>query len=110
MEARMSQYYPQRGVVGRHDETFNDVLYQQLRRTPWYVISLALHGVLLVVLWNMSFISKNEQDDVIVQASQSVPEAEALEEPPPEVEEVEEIEEEPIEDPTIKDAPVSDRR
>ena len=56
--------YPARGVVGRNDETFNDVLYQHLRRTPWWMISIGAHAIMILVLWNMSFSTAEREDDL----------------------------------------------
>jgi hypothetical protein len=102
------EYYPQRGVVGRHEETFNDVLYAQLRKTPWWLISGAIHLVLIIGLWNFTFSASNTEEEGSIMANQSAEDFDDLKEEPPPVEEIPPIEqeEEPIEDPTIKDTPV----
>jgi hypothetical protein len=104
------QYYPQHGVVGRHEETFNDVLYAQLRKTPWWGISIAIHVLLGVLFWNMSFQSGLTEEESAFQAGQKDDMDDKLDDVPPPIEEIPPIEEEqePIEDPTIKDTPVSD--
>ena len=101
-------YYPHRGVVGRHEETFNDVLYAQLRKTPWWLISIGVHTVLIVIFWNIEFSSGQSEEDLRLNASNLDDLDDQLDEPPPEIDEIPPIEEEeePIEDPNIKDTPV----
>ena len=104
------EYYPPRGVVGRHEETFNDVLYAQLRKTPWWLISIGIHAVLIFAAWNLEFSSGNKEDAGRINASNLNDDFNNLEDEPPPVEEIPPIdpEEEPIEDPTIKDTPVEE--
>ena len=44
-------HYPGAGNLSRHQETFNDVMYSHLKRTPWWLISMAAHGALVLVLF-----------------------------------------------------------
>ncbi len=47
-------HYPAYRNLARHEDTFNDVLYAQLKRTPWWLISIAFHGVLVLTLFTAS--------------------------------------------------------
>jgi hypothetical protein len=87
--------------------TFNDMLYDWMERSPWFILSIAVHGILLGVMllipWHLF---GNEEEKIIEAAIEQVPE-DVFEDPPEE--EIEEIEEEePIEEPILKDAVVSD--
>lgn len=89
--------------------TFNDLLVEQLRNTPWLLISLAVHVVIAVIL---SFITSVEPKKAEVKPFE-VSEPETLENEMEEEkveEETEEIEpeEEPTEEPVIKDTEISD--
>ncbi|MCP3860501.1 MAG: hypothetical protein GY704_12690, partial [Phycisphaeraceae bacterium] len=50
-----TSHFPPHGVVGRHEETFNDVLYAQPRKTPWWLISIGIHAIVIIGLWSMEF-------------------------------------------------------
>ncbi|MEN8148953.1 MAG: prenyltransferase/squalene oxidase repeat-containing protein [Planctomycetota bacterium] len=97
--------------ISRHEETFNDVLYTQLKKTPWWLISIAFHGILVVGMFTMDFgpgpmdpgrdLTSQVEDDTF----------DPLEEPiKPQIDETEFIDqpEEVIDEPVVKDAKVSD--
>jgi len=48
--------------------SFNDVLYRQVRRTPWWAISLAFHGVLVFLMFQMAMGEENGLQRGLVQA------------------------------------------
>jgi hypothetical protein len=59
--------------IARHEETFNEVLYGHLKKTPWWLISIGFHSLLILVLFsaaigpettdaNAQVTSKLEQD------------------------------------------------
>jgi len=87
--------------------TFNDMLYEWMERSPWFILSVAIHGVAFLVMvlipWHLfGGDDENEFEAEIANAPEEV-----FEDPPEE--EIEEIEEEePIEEPILKDAEVSD--
>ncbi|MHC4860604.1 MAG: hypothetical protein ACYTDY_10980, partial [Planctomycetota bacterium] len=41
--------------LARHDEDFHDLFYGQLQNTPWWLISLGFHGVLILILFAIPF-------------------------------------------------------
>ena len=79
---------------------FEDSIQSMVRMAPWWLISAAIHGIAILVLWNIPFSTKNTGGGTKMQAEipkdLEDPEEEELEEPEPEVPE-EEIIEEPIE-------------
>jgi hypothetical protein len=97
--------YPARGVVGRHEAEFQDVLYEQIRKTPWWLISIAMHLVLAVAFWNAGFTSSSQEEDHRIFADRQIDDIEQLEPEKPEVEPIPPIPEPPddIPDPTIVD-------
>ena len=40
--------------LARHQESFNDVLYSSIRKTPWWILSMGVHAVLALALFNLS--------------------------------------------------------
>ncbi len=89
---------------------FNEVLVLQLRRAPWFLLSVGAHAVLVLVF--MLF-AKPEEVTKSVQApiNASLPEDKIIEEEiPPVPEETKEInpEEEVTEEPVVKDTEISD--
>ena len=44
-----------RDQASRHHETFNDLLYRKLRGTPWWLISAAVHAVIVLILFQLPF-------------------------------------------------------
>ncbi len=112
----MSMYGPQDQQttwrnLSRHEESFNDLLYEQLRKTPWWLISIAFHGLLVLVMLNIPLnvgsgaasaqLQSKVEEDVIDPIEDEVK---------PDIEETKPIEqdEKVIEDPVVKDAKVSD--
>ncbi|MFT7619708.1 MAG: hypothetical protein ACI97A_003364 [Planctomycetota bacterium] len=82
-------------------ESFNDVLVEQLRRTPWLLFSAMVHAALVVIL--MLFMGDPDENGVEEQAAmemedEEIPDEEIIEEEPPEEEpEPEELVEDPVE-------------
>jgi hypothetical protein len=103
---------PQYGQVSsRRDQTFNDVLYEQLRKTPWWLISIVFHALLAFIV-NI-FTEASNVGDLNAQVNSNMTDENLdplKEEVKPEIEESKPIEEDEkvIEDPVIKDAKVSD--
>lgn len=90
-------------VVAEHEEdSFNDVLVEQLRKAPWLMISILLHGVIFIWIWNMEFSTREIQQQKDIQAELEEKTLEELEELEEELEE-EEIEEEEIEEPELEE-------
>jgi hypothetical protein len=95
----------------RHEETFNDVLYAQLKKTPWWLISIGFHSILIVILFTLPFGPNLSDADANLQGKVEDEIIDPLkEEVKPDIEETKPIEQEEkvIEDPVIKDAKVSD--
>jgi len=40
--------------IARHEETFNEILFAHIRKTPWWLISMGFHGVLVLALFSAS--------------------------------------------------------
>ncbi|MAG55867.1 MAG: hypothetical protein CMJ83_06215 [Planctomycetes bacterium] len=97
------------GYHHHESATFNDILVEQLRNTPWLLISLAIHVVIALILLYISTDSIDRQKvNPFEVSAQDTLEDEMIEE---EVEEeTEEIkpEEEVTEEPVIKDTEISD--
>ncbi len=108
----------------RHDSARDDLygaaggsvqaaLQDHLQRTPWWMISLAVHAMCLLAMYFVIYQAPAEARDIEVVTTLAEPEdAEFQEEIPPEQERDEdkeiESEEIPLEDPVIKEAPESD--
>ncbi|MCP3859517.1 MAG: hypothetical protein GY704_07685, partial [Phycisphaeraceae bacterium] len=65
--------YPPHGAVGRSQETFNDVLYGQIRRTPWWLLSISIHAVLIVVMWSLSFSVGRVEEEISISMGEAGP-------------------------------------
>ena len=97
--------------IQRHETDFNELLYEQMRKTPWWLISIGVHFMLGIVLFNMSFgvsglshqaqVKSRVEDELIDPLKEEVK---------PDIQETKPIEQDEtvIEDPVIKDAKVSD--
>ncbi len=97
--------------ISRHEETFNDILYAQLKKTPWWLISIGFHGLLVAILFATAFGPGLNDADAMVNSKLDEDIFDPLkEEVKPDIEETKPIEQEEkvIEDPVIKDAKVSD--
>jgi hypothetical protein len=84
------------------DQSFNDVLVEQLKKAPWLMVSIIGHVVVFALIWNMEFSKREIQDKKDISAQLEEKNLEELEELDPEIEE-EEIEEEEIEEPEIEE-------
>ena len=87
--------------------TFNDMLYDWMGRAPWFLLSIAIHGIGVLVMVLIPWPLFGGAPDKVIDADIAQAPEEVFEDPPEE--EIEEIEEEePIEEPILKDAEVSD--
>ncbi|MBN2492158.1 MAG: terpene cyclase/mutase family protein [Planctomycetes bacterium] len=82
---------------------FNQILYEQLKKTPWFMISLVIHLVAFLVLGNLSFADITSQTQKKVEAKLNQEQQEELIEEPEEEIEEEKPEEEPLEEPEIEE-------
>ncbi|MCB9833025.1 MAG: hypothetical protein H6807_11180 [Planctomycetes bacterium] len=82
-------------------ESFNDILVEQLRRTPWLLISAAVHVLIgiLILAFTGGKPDKKVEEQAKMEMDDTPPvEEEIIEEPPPEEEpEPEELVEDPVE-------------
>jgi len=95
----------------KREETFNDILYLQLKKTPWWLISIGFHGILILILFATAFGPNLSDANANIQGKVEDELIDPLkEEVKPDIEETKPIEqdEKVIEDPVIKDAKVSD--
>jgi len=108
-----------------HQADFNEILYEQLKKTPWFMTSLVIHLAAFLVLGNLSFadiarettnrveakLEPNEEEELIEQEEEEIKEEEPEEQPieEPEFEEVikddEEVAENESEDEAVADQP-----
>ncbi|MEN8150080.1 MAG: prenyltransferase/squalene oxidase repeat-containing protein [Planctomycetota bacterium] len=73
----------------RANEDFNAVLYAQIRRTPWWAISVAFHAVLVLLMFNLATAGGSDFDAGLVQAVMDEYEELPIEEElPPEIQDV----------------------
>ena len=87
--------------------TFNDMLYEWMERSPWFILSIAIHGIAVLVMILIPWHLFGGEEEKVIEAEIAQAPEEVFEDPPEE--EIEEIEEEePIEEPILKDAEVSD--
>lgn len=104
----MAQY--DYGQHGHHESSsFNDLMVEQLRKTPWMLYSVLVHAVIAIILSMFSSTPKPKQE--VRPMEVAAPEIlEEVEELPEVLEETEEIkpEEEVTEEPVIKDTEISD--
>jgi hypothetical protein len=78
--------------------SFNDLLLEQFRKAPWFLLSLAAHGILIGIIMIFPWSLVQSEKKAEVTAKMELPPQEVFEEPeekPPEVEE-EPVEEEPV--------------
>ncbi len=88
--------------VGQHDQDFNEILVEQLKRAPWFVCSLVFHALLFLIIGTLTVQTRSLEDKKEIQAEVKEKELETFEEVQPEVEE-EEIEEQETEDPVLEE-------
>ncbi|MCA8968581.1 MAG: terpene cyclase/mutase family protein [Planctomycetes bacterium] len=88
-----------------HQESFSDVMAEQLKHAPYLGIAILVHAVVLLILWQIKIVHKDKPEPVAMNMQQQ----EVIEEP--EEEEIEEPEpiEEPVEtEPVIEDSEVTE--
>ena len=82
-------------------ESFNDILVEQLRRTPWLLISAAIHGLVILILTlfvrDKEAPPENNMAETALDQELPEEEEEELEEPEEEEPEPEELVEDPVE-------------
>ncbi|MHC4473420.1 MAG: prenyltransferase/squalene oxidase repeat-containing protein [Planctomycetota bacterium] len=93
--------------TARHEEGFNDLLYSQLRRTPWWFVSIAFHGLVVLILFSTPFatgsvgadtkLRSRVEEEVLLPPEQEVK---------PEVEEVVPPEQDPTDEVEYTDEPI----
>jgi len=96
-------------------ESFNDVFYRQIRRTPWWAISIAFHGVIFFLMFSMTMGGSDGLDSSLMNAvvteyeelpiEEELP-PEIMDQPPPEV--TEEAIPDPTPDDVISEKPVDE--
>ena len=65
--------------------TFNDMLYEWMERSPWFILSIAVHGILLGVMLLIPWHLFGSEEETIIEANiEQVPE-DVFEDPPEEV-------------------------
>jgi hypothetical protein len=104
-------HHPTFRSSARHEETFNDLLYAHLKRTPWWLISIGFHGVLVLALFSASISPDMSDGASDVTASVEDQLIDPLLEPvKPEIKEEipKEEMEQPVEEVSEIDAPESD--
>jgi len=92
--------------AAREGETFHETLVDQLRRSPYFLISVAIHTLFIAIMWVTDF-TTIKADEIKVVTANFIDERtdvldEPIEEPEPEIPEEEDI----SEDPVVTDAPV----
>ncbi len=82
-----------------HEHSFQEVLGVQLRKAPYLLASLAIHGFIILAVAGFMFVRSGPSEAPVIQvtAPQTPPEIET-EEPPPE-----KVVEEPIEEPVLQE-------
>jgi len=79
-----------------HHDNFNDVMAEQIRQAPWYMISIAIHGIIALILATVNTAGKEKKKDEVVAIQQ-----------PEKIEEIKEEEEEIVEpEPEVEPEPV----
>jgi hypothetical protein len=89
-------------------ESFNDIMADQLRRAPWLLCSVVLHVLIIVIIGFFlgDDSNKNKEDEMVMEMDDSNEEEEEIIEEEEEEEEPEE--EEQVEDPVVEDQEVDD--
>jgi len=91
-----------------HQTDFNEVLYEQLRKTPWFMTSLVIHLVAFLVLGNLSFADIARETRSKVEANLAPEQEEELIDQEEEQIEEEKPEEEPIDQPDVDEIQTDD--
>lgn len=95
--------------TARHEETFNDVLYAQLKKTPWWLISIGVHGILVAILFMMPWQTGGMGGAQQITSKLDDNPIEKLDDITPEIDPPKPIEQEKVvPDPVVKDVKVSD--
>jgi hypothetical protein len=106
------EYYDEEYYPPQKEEGFQAFVNEQLKRAPWWLISIGCHVLLGLVMWMMAFSTYEVEEEVEIQTKiEQKAEEEVEEEIERDVfENDKEIntDEPPIEDPVLKDAEISD--
>lgn len=90
--------------VWQQEQSFQDVMAEQLRHAPWIGLSLVIHGIAILILFAIPYEAPVQEEKVIkMEAPQKVEEIEEPE-PPPEPPK----EEKPKDEPVLQDAEVQE--
>jgi hypothetical protein len=89
--------------IWEQEQSFNDIMAEQLRHAPWLGLSILLHGIGVLLLLLMPSERKITEERIVnMQAPEVVEEIQEEEEPEPEPEP------EPVEEPTLQDVEVTE--
>ncbi|MAE76499.1 MAG: hypothetical protein CMJ85_06500 [Planctomycetes bacterium] len=88
-----------------HQDSFQDVMAEQLRHAPWLAISIVVHAIVFLILFQIPVHSRKAQNAKVLTAAQPEPETDIEEE---EEEEEEEPEPEPEPEPVLQDSEVTE--
>ena len=80
-----------------HEESFQDIMAEQLRHAPWLAVSIVVHLIAGLILWQIPATQRHPQKAKVLQAAQQEPE-EIVDDEEDEKDEVvqEEVEPEPV--------------
>ncbi|MCA8953264.1 MAG: terpene cyclase/mutase family protein, partial [Planctomycetes bacterium] len=103
----MTTLDPKQFSVSVHEAeavTFHDMVAEQLRHSPWLLLSAALHAIAFLVLWALVPVDRKPESKNFAEV---VPQAQPEVEPPPEPEKIIEPKvEEPTDDIVLTDEPI----
>ena len=68
----MSHYAPMSYAAHCETQTFNDLLVEQLKSTPWVVASLAFHVAIAIILSFMGTIGRQIEEIPVIHAQAAV--------------------------------------
>ncbi len=90
-----------RSITHAPQEGFDETARDLVRSSPWWLISLVIHGIVLAILWSIRMAPQEREHAVVLQGSQPTemepPEEIKFDEPEPKVDE--HVENEPVVDP-----------
>ncbi|MEM7201226.1 MAG: prenyltransferase/squalene oxidase repeat-containing protein [Planctomycetota bacterium] len=82
--------------IWQEEQSFQEIMAEQLRHAPWLLLSIVIHGIAVVLLLLIQTEAPVNTDNVLKMQQEKPPEEIEEEEPPPEEVEEEEPEEEPV--------------
>jgi len=93
------EYYEEEYDTHRHwdnEVSFNDVLAEQLKKAPYLIGSILVHGIIGILISSWILLTSTTSEVPEIQMAQAPPPPEVEEEEPPPPEEIEEVIEEPV--------------